>query len=97
MKNENIPFNSWSMERIKQGRKICTSRTRIWNDERVYLVLQLPLSVVRDYLWREEGADNPEEFERIWRKIFRGRFEPQKLVYVHFGFFDKSPRKREFT
>jgi hypothetical protein len=82
-----IPFNKWSLGRIIEGRKICTSRNKIYNDPRVYLILQLPLCIVRDYLWKEEGADSPEEFEKVWRGIHRGRFEPMKMVYVHFGDF----------
>lgn len=85
---EKIPFGKWSKERIEQGRKICTSRTRKWkDDDRVYLILELPLRVVRDYLYREEGADSPDEFEMVWRSIFRGSFIPDRIVYVHFGDF----------
>ena len=82
-----LPFNKWSLGRIAEGRKICTSRNDRYDDPRVYLVLRLPLIVIRDYLWREEGADSPEEFEKVWRGIHRGRFEPLKFVYVHFGNF----------
>jgi hypothetical protein len=87
MKKE-IPFNKWSLERIKLGRKICTSRTKKWNDKRVYLILKLPLWIVRKYLYKEEGADSPEEFEKVWRSIHRKRFlDWDKEVFVHFGNF----------
>ena len=85
--NEKIPFNSWSRERIEQGRKLCTSRTRKWNDSRVRRIWYVPLGFVKEFLWQPEGADSPEEFEMVWKGIFRGRFEPDKMVFVHFGNF----------
>lgn len=84
MKTQKLSFNKWSQERIKKGKKICTSRTRIWNDPDVWLVIELPLKIVRDYLWKQEGADSPEEFEKVWRSIFRGKFESDRIVFVHF-------------
>ena len=86
---EKIPFNKWSKERIEQGRKICTSRTRKWKDDRVYLIIQLPLGIVKEWLYREEGANSPEEFEKVWRSIFRGNFNSERIVFVHFGDFKK--------
>lgn len=82
-----LQFNNWSKERIEQGRKICTSRRKKYIDPRVYLIIRIPLWIVKIFLWKEEGADNPEEFERIWRAIHRGHFKPDNLVYVHFGNF----------
>ena len=84
---ERIPFNKWSKERISQGRKFCTSRTRSWADGRVVLIEKKQLKFVRDYLWQPEGADSSEEFEKVWRSIFRGKFEPDSMVYVHWGDF----------
>lgn len=87
MAEEKIPFNKWSQERIDNGWKLCTSRTRLWNDSRVYLVIKLPLGIVRNFLYKEEGAETPEEFERVWRSIFRGKFDSERVVFVHFGDF----------
>jgi len=84
---EYLPFNAWSNERIKQGRKKCTSRNRKWNDQRVTKIEERTLRDVRDNLWREEGADSPEEFEKVWRQIHRGKFDPEKTVFVHWGDF----------
>ncbi len=86
-KMEKLTFNKWSQERIKQGRKICTSRKRIWNDPRVYIIIKLSLETVKKRLWIFEGADSPEEFEKVWRSICRGKFNPKEEVYVHFGKF----------
>jgi hypothetical protein len=81
--NNKLKFNYWSQERIKQGRKICTSRESKHLDDSVWLILELPLKIVRDYLWKQEGADSPEEFENVWRDI-KGSFEEDKIVFVHF-------------
>lgn len=91
MKNDRLPFNKWSQERIAQGRKICTSRSRIYHDPRVkFIIMSIPLKLVKKYLWKEEGADSPEEFEKIWRSIHRGKFDPEKKVYTHFGNFKEN-------
>lgn len=82
-----LPFNSWSRERIAKGKKICTSRNDKYDDPRVSFVLFLPLRIVRDFLWLEEGATGPAEFEKVWRSIHRGRFDPDRYIHVHFGDF----------
>ena len=82
-----LSFNKWSKERIKAGKKWCTSRTKIYNDPRVKCTLSIPLGYVKKYLWELEGADSPEEFEKVWRSIFRGKFVAGKIVIVHFGDF----------
>ena len=82
-----LNFNSWSWSRIEQGRKFCSSRTKPYEDDRVRFVVQMKLKDVKDLLWQTEGANSPEEFEKVWRSIFRGKFEPDKNVYVHFGDF----------
>lgn len=87
MTQDKIPFNKWSKERIAQGRKFCTSRNVIYDDERVDFVAQFPLWIVTKYLWQIEGADSPEEFKKIWRAIHRGKYQPHKMVWVHFGDF----------
>jgi hypothetical protein len=86
-----LPFNRWSVERIKQGRKFCTSRSKGYHsDPRVKYMMTMKLKDVRDLLWQVEGADSPEEFEKVWRGMFRGKFDPEREVYVHFGDFRKS-------
>jgi len=85
-----MPFTPWSKARIAQGRKWATTRTRSWNDPRVIDMTWLPLGFVRDHLYAIEGADSPEEFERVWKGIHRGHFDPTKVVCVHFGDFSRE-------
>ena len=83
-----IPFNKWSRERIRQGRKFATTRDKVYlNEKCVFSVARLPLWFVKQHLWQIEGADSPEEFEKVWREIHRGQFEADKFYYTHFGDF----------
>jgi hypothetical protein len=83
-----LKFNKWSQERINQGRKFCTSRSKPdFDDPRVCHIFEMKLKEVRDLLWQTEGADSPAEFEKVWRSIFRGKFEPERTIFVHFGDF----------
>ena len=85
-----VPFNKWSQERIKRNMKICTSRSKVYADTRVYLILKLPLWVVFEYLWREEGARSKEELIKVWKEIhpsFDITNDHDKMVYCHFGDF----------
>ncbi len=86
--SERLPFNKWSKERIRQGRKFCTTRTKSYKDDRVKWIAVLPLGIVRDFLWQVEGADSPEEFVKVWKSIHRGKFEAKRFVYAHFGNFN---------
>ena len=98
MSNTVIPFNEWSKTRIKEGRKICTSRNKRYpNDPRLIkingkpLILALPLGTVKWCLWKEEGDDSPEEFEEVWNSIHpKRKFDPSQIVHVHFGDFQKE-------
>lgn len=84
-----LPFNDWSQERIKEGRKFCTSRTKPYlSDPRVQEIRKETLEFVRDFLWQVEGANSPEEFEKIWNEIHpKKQFDKWQIVYVHFGDF----------
>lgn len=91
-KNPNlIPFNKWSRERIAEGRKFCTSRSRRYkNDPRVKYILPEPLTVefIINYLWQPEGADSPEELAGVFRGIFRfAGLNLKRKLWVHFGDF----------
>ena len=89
-----LPFNSWSKARIKQGKKICTSRKKKCDDPRVYYITpKLPLWFIKKYLFQPEGADSPEELQRVINGIFRRTVEEHEEFYVHFGNFKELAEK----
>lgn len=92
-----IPFNSWSKERLLNGKKVCTSRTRIYGNEGDIIdagtpdkytlkkILKLPLWFVTDFLWLLEGADSSGEFVEVWKGIHPNKgYDGFQMVYVHF-------------
>jgi len=84
-----IPFNEWSRERIAQGRKRCTSRHKRYpNDPRVtWISPKLPWWFIREHLWREEGADSPEELQKVIESIYKRPVPDDEEFYFHFGEF----------
>lgn len=87
-----IPFNEWSKIRIAEGRKKCTSRHKRYpKDTRVsYITPKLPLWFIKKYLWREEGADSPNELQRVFDNIYKREVFPDECFYVHFGNFNEG-------
>ena len=54
--------------------------------ERFVLTAVEPMTLgdARDLLWREEGMDSPEEFERVWRDNHPRRgFQKSDQVWAH--------------
>lgn len=88
----NLPFASWSRIKIATGKKWATSRSRSYDDPRVLGVVWLPLSFVRDHLYQVEGAESPEEFEKVWKGIHKGVFDEKRMVCVHFGDFKEETK-----
>lgn len=88
-RNKWLSFNRWSRERIRQGKKICTSRTKKYvDDPRVdYITPPLPLWFIKTYLFEPEGANSPEELQRVINQIFRKEVDEDREFYVHFGDF----------
>lgn len=83
-----LTFNDWSIQRIAEGRKFCTSRTKKYDDPRVVRTEKFPLWFVRDFLWQVEGANSPQEFEEVWESIHPKKgFNKYQEVFVHFGDF----------
>jgi hypothetical protein len=84
-----IPFNDWSKGRIAKGRKICTSRHKRYpKDPRVaYITPKLPFWFIKEYLWGAEGADSPEELQRVVDEIYNRIVPEDEKFYVHFGNF----------
>jgi len=100
MKKIKIPFNDWSMIKLKHSNKECTSRTKKYGNEgdifttdfenfrityRITHILKLPLWIVRDFLYKAEGAESPHIFENVWNEIHPiRRYQPNDMVFVHF-------------
>lgn len=87
-----IPFNEWSKERIALGVKHCTSRhQRYLADKRVtYITPKLQWWFIRTYLWMAEGADSPEELQRVIDDIYKRHVKDTEEFYVHFGNFKEE-------
>ena len=80
-----MKFNSWSMKRIREGKKTLTSRSKRYeNDPHVTNILgPLPLWFICIYLYRDEGADDPQELKRIINQIWRRNVSWNQELYVH--------------
>jgi hypothetical protein len=90
-----IPFNDWSWERLQAGRKHATARTDVYGSRGdVFLeagtlyelthVVQLPLAVIAEHFYHQEGCDSPTDFIEVWEDIHPGRgFEPEWKVWLH--------------
>lgn len=90
----NIPFNNWSKAKLREGHKVCTTRrTQKGKPGQFFMVghmkfqilyvQKFPLWFIRDFLYALEGADSPEEFERVWKNIY-GSFKRNQEYYTHF-------------
>jgi hypothetical protein len=86
---DKIPFNDWSKERIRQGRKFCTSRHKKYlHDERVLCIIpKVPWHIVRTFFWQAEGANSPEELQQVIEDIYKRKVEDDEIFHVHFGDF----------
>lgn len=85
-----LKFTKANQKLINEGKKICTARREIHKDPRVAWTVRAKLIDVKDQLYEMEGYESPEEFEKVWRGIHRGNFDPEKIVHVHFGWFGES-------
>jgi hypothetical protein len=96
MSKKLIPFNIWSKERIEQGRKTCTSRhAKYLHDKRVWWISpKLPLWFIKKYLWKEEGANSPEELQEVIDKIYKRSVPKTEEFFVHFGNFTTKEAKK---
>ena len=83
-----MKFNAWSRRKLELGTKRLTSRTTSHEADRdvEYVVGPLPWGFIRDFLWRDEGAESPEELQRVINEIFKrtGKVVPDdKMLIVH--------------
>ena len=91
-----IPFNDWSRERLRDGRKSCTSRKKKYGvpgdlfevggtTYQITNIEKQSLAHVAVILHDQEGADNHDEFVQVWESIHPKRgYNPTDIVYVHF-------------
>ena len=105
-----IPFNLWSIGRLKANMKLATSRYKKYgvkgdtfsvNGESyiILLTVKLPLWLIRDYLFNVEGCDSPAHFVKIWEDIHPSGFKPDDEVWFHFFTkisFDANQKRLEF-
>jgi len=71
-----IPFNDWSMKRLRGYRKRATSRNKRYGN--------VGLAFVRDHFYHEEGCDSEDEFIAIWNEIHpRKKFDDEHKVWLH--------------
>ena len=82
-----MKFNNWSKKRIKEGKKTLTSRRKMGDfghDKDISnIVGPLPWWFIKTYLYRAEGAESPEELQRVINQIFRRHVELNEGFYVH--------------
>ena len=95
--NVGIPFNRWSRERIRTGRKRATSRYKKLAkagdmfvvdgvEYEIDLVVKLPLWFITKELYVSEGAESEEELVKVWLEIHprRGFRAYDEVWYHHF-------------
>lgn len=91
-----IPFNDWSIERLRDGRKTATSRNKkygvagdtfITTDSTIFeldAIVKKSLHDVAYYFFKEEGAKDPHEFMDVWKELHPKKgFVPEQKVYFH--------------
>lgn len=90
-----FPFAPAWREKMLQGQKICTSRTRpcgqpgdtffqFGQEFTLTRVEQQPLEFVAVQLYEAEGCRSPREFMAIWRDLHPRRgWDPDQVVFVH--------------
>jgi hypothetical protein len=92
MTEDEIPFNKWSKARIELGMKECTSRhKRYTKDKRVYYISpKLPFWFIKEFLWKAEGANSPEELQEVMNSIYHRLVPAEEEFYVHCGHFKEA-------
>lgn len=90
-----IPFNDWSIERLRDGIKTVTSRNKMYGvagdtfivDDMKFeleITVQKTLHDVAYYFFKEEGAIDPHEFMDVWTELHPKKgFVANQKVYFH--------------
>ena len=89
MKMQQIPFNGWSRERIRQGRKFMTSRHKKYTEDSGVLKIleKMPWGAIKERFWQIEGADSPEELQQVIESIYKREVPDDEMFYPHIGDF----------
>lgn len=88
-----IPFCREMRAAVLEGRKVCTSRAKLMGevgdeflvDGRLYRIVDIqlrPLKRIRDHLYRLEGCESPDAFEKLWLRLHRGHYS-ENDYFVH--------------
>lgn len=95
MKEIEIPFNEWSIQKFQAQRKKATSRYKKYGEVGDYfivdgiryaldLVIKVPLWFVSEDLYASEGCDTSTEFKHVWENIHPKKgFRPFDEVWYH--------------
>ena len=79
-----MKFNAWSKKRIRNGTKTLTSRKIRCSDPAVYCSFgPFPWWFIKRFLYRDEGAESPDELQRVINQIFRRTVAEHERFYVH--------------
>ena len=80
-----MKFNAWSRKRLDNGTKRITARrTPHYDDPDVkYVVGPLPVKFILDFLYRDEGAESPEELQRVLNQVQRRKVPGDLMLYIH--------------
>lgn len=89
-----VPFNDWSQERLIQGSKTATSRTKQYGNigdtfqagDKTFEITEVSKKSLRDIAqnhYLEEGAKSEEEFIEVWNSLHPKGFDPEQVVYFH--------------
>lgn len=95
-KQVTIPFQSHWQYKMLNGLKTCSSRPKKYGNvddwfEQFgarFIIVSIntaTLEYIANYLYKEEGCDNPDEFKNIWRGLHpRKGWVPSQVVFTHF-------------
>jgi hypothetical protein len=95
LKTIDLPFRPEFKERMLEGIKTATSRTRQYGEPgdsfsafganfTIEKVLHIPLRVVINYWHRSEGFSTPQGFMECWAQIHpRAKFDLDTKVFLH--------------
>ena len=90
-----MPFKPKWKDKLLNGEKVSTCRYSRYGEvgdefeafgATFYLmgVDRIKLQRVKDFLYKEEGCDSPEEFEAIWNEIHpHKKYQPYHYVWFH--------------